>query len=143
MNTLFICVALTILLLYSLYFYSILSGKYAAYEDHLRAELMLLRETLGARYWRVLFPILGVTLCLEIAYFISGWMAIDNNVFRMLTIVFAGFEVFHSGRTLWFMKKFIQKKIDASKLLNWRLERITVLSFYVHAVLGILLIILP
>lgn len=143
MKILFYCAAALILFIYAPYFYYILSGKSTKFEDRLKIELQQLLAQIKAGAVRNVYPIIFLALMLEAAYFVSAWSSIDNIGFRWLTLAFAAFEVLHLARTVYFFRSFMRDKSGVERLIIWKLERFTVLVFFAHAIIGLVLLVLP
>lgn len=143
MKILFFCTAAAILILYAPYFYYILSGKSTVFENRLKVELQQLLAQIKAGTLRNIYPVIFFAVLLETAYFVSAWSAVDNIGFKLITLLFAAFEVFHLGRTLYFFQSFMRGKSEAERLIVWGLERFAVLVFFAHAIIGMVLLVLP
>ncbi len=143
MKVLFFCTAAAILFLYAPYFYYILSGKSTVFENRMQVELHQLLAQIKAGTLRNIYPVILFAVLLETTYFISAWSAVGNMEFRWITLVFAGFEVFHLVRTMYFFQAFMRGRSEADRLIIWGLERSTVLVFFAHAIIGMVLLVLP
>ena len=143
MQILFIALAVSLLILYSPYLWYILRGRAEGFESRLQQELMASLEFLRRNPWRTLLPVVGIALLLEAAYFVSAWVVFDRVVFRGITLGFVWFEVYHLGRTLWYLPRFISGGVKVDTLVSWALERTSAIAFSIHAILGLLLIIWP
>jgi len=138
----FVILAVSLLTLYSPYLVNILRGQAADFEERLQQEMLLALSDME-NPWRLLIPVIVVALALEAAYFVSAWLAVDRVAFRGLTLGFAVFEVYHLGRTGWFLRKFLRGSVGIDRLIVWSLERSSALVLSFHAILGLLLIIWP
>lgn len=143
MRILFIALAVSLFILYSPYLWYILRGRAGGFESRLQQELMASLELLQKNPWRILLPVVGIALLLEAAYFVSAWVIFDRVVFRGITLGFIWFEVYHLGRTMWYLPKVISGKAEVDTLVSWALERTSAIAFSIHAILGLLLIIWP
>lgn len=143
MQILFIGLAASLLLLYSPYLWYILRGKAGEFEERLQEEVAASLSHILQNPWRILLPVVAVALLAEAAYFLSAWMVFDRVVFRGITLGFILFEVFHLGRTLWYLPGFATGRVEVNTLVNWPLERTSAVAFSIHAILGLLLIIWP
>ena len=135
--------AASLLLLYSPYLLYILQGKAGEFEGRLQGEVEASLSHILQNPWRVLLPVVVVALVLEAAYFVSAWMVFDRVVFRGITLGFILFEVFHLGRTLWYLPGFATGRVKADTLISWSLEQTSAIAFSIHAILGLLLLIWP
>jgi hypothetical protein len=135
--------AASLLLLYSPYLLYILRGKAGEFEERIQEEVAASLDPILENPWRILLPVVAVALLAEAAYFISAWMVFDRVVFRGLTLGFILFELFHLGRTLWYLPGFATGRVKIDTLVSWPLERTSAIAFSIHAILGLLLIIWP
>lgn len=143
MRILFMIMAASLLLLYSPYLLYILRGKAEEFEGRLQEEVAASLDPVLENPWRILLPVVAVALLAEAAYFISAWMVFDRVVFRGITLGFILFELFHLGRTLWYLPGFATGRAKIDTLVSWPLERTGAIAFSFHAILGLLLIIWP
>ncbi|MGE5544249.1 MAG: hypothetical protein ACM3UW_04685 [Bacillota bacterium] len=143
MRILFVALAVSLLILYSPYLWYILRGTAEEFESRLQQEVTASLEFLQSNPWRVLLPVVVIALLLEASYFVSAWLVFDRVVFRGITMGFVLFEVFHLGRTLWYLPGFISGRVKVDTLISWALERTSAIAFSIHAILGLILIIWP
>lgn len=134
--------AVLILLLYSPYFVYILAGKAKSFENLLTVEILLLKDRYASRpvNWLLL---LIPALLIEAAYFVLAYFALRDTPLLWLTAAFALLELYHLIRYLWHFGGFAAGRLPVDRFVSWRLERISTLVFYTHAVLGIILILWP
>lgn len=143
MTFLFLCTAAVILLLYAPYFYYILSGKGSLFEAKMQNELMTVLPQIKAGAMRNLYFLVALIVLLEAAYFFSAWSAVDNPCFKWITIGFAAFEVYHLFRTAYYFRRYIKGAITGDRVISWPLERVVVMVFIAHAIIGAILLIFP
>lgn len=143
MRILFMIMAASLLLLYSPYLLYILRGKAEEFEGRLQEEVAASLDPVLENPWRILLPVVAVALLAEAAYFISAWMVFNRVVFRGITLGFILFELFHLGRTLWYLPGFATGRVKIDTLVSWPLERTGAIALSFHAILGLLLIIWP
>jgi hypothetical protein len=143
MTILFSILAACILLLYSPYFFSILTDRAAHLEQRLADEIVSIAEYVRSKpkAWPSTTVVAGLAVATELAYFVSCFLVISNDVFQYLTLAFALFECIHISRTLRGFILFVGKKIPLEKFVRWKQERTVALLFYTHALIAIVLII--
>lgn len=142
MKTVFLLMAFIMLLLYAPYFFALLRGKAKSFELYISKEMTSEQNPFFNMRSTVLFMAL-IAVIMDVLYFLGAWYAVDIQLFRWITLAFGGLEAFHVLRTLLFLYLYLQGKINWEKLFLWPLERTVALLFYIHAVLGVLLIVWP
>lgn len=121
--------------IYWIYFTRILKG------DSLSLELLIIKSLAE---WMIkngqaskikLWILMALSIALEITYFYLSLVVIVNPALKLLTGFFAGVEFYHMLNLVLRLKLFFQGRIMISQIFNWRIERISAILFFTHALL--------
>jgi hypothetical protein len=127
--------ALSIFLLYSVYFIKIIKGNPESFELELLSSLANWMIEKGAksqvRIWLMLF----LSLLLEASYFLLVFLIVANPVILGFTVLFAAFELLHLLVLGLAFKRFFQGQKILKEVFNWKMERSSALLFFTYSLL--------
>lgn len=127
--------AAIIFIVYGIYFVAIIRGNPQAMEGEMGETFALwLQKGGGSGQLRLSTLLLG-SLILEGAYFVLAFTLLHNPVMIILTLVLAVEELLHVGVVVNAVNKYWRRKIEAQKIFNWTIERVSAIFFFTHAFL--------
>lgn len=122
-------------LTYSYYFYKIMLGKPEDFEVELLKSLASWMVSNGSKSRSQLWMIYGISIILEIFYFVLVFTTIKHPVLLVITSFFIGIEFIHLAIIGRSFQKFFSGQIILKSLFNWKMERISALLFFTHSFL--------
>jgi len=127
--------ALLLLFMYFVYFMRILKG------DSQSLELLIIKSLAewmiknGPSSRLKLWILMGLSIVLEVAYFYLALVVIVNPALEVLTSFFAGVEFYHMFTMVLRFRMFFRGRLMISQVFDWRIERISAVFFFTHALL--------
>ncbi len=126
-----------IFLIYGSYVGRILKGNPQVLETEVNNMLSEWIQEDQKRFARQLLLLLGFGFILEAGYLILAFMVLHNPVMTLLTLVLAAEESLNIGMVIYAFYKYFRQKIDAEKIFNWKMERISAVFFFTHSFLAL------
>lgn len=134
--------AAVIFIIYGIYFAAILRGNPQVLELEMRGAFAAwLREGKGSGRVKLMILLLA-SLILEALYFVLAFLVLHNPVMIILTLILAGEELLHLVVVVNSAQKYWQGRIEAERILNWIIERVSAVFFFTHAFLVLVSLIL-
>jgi len=120
-----------ILVFYAYYLFQILRGQPERFEEALLEELenITSNEPVPVNFFIFL---IGLALILEGGYFVLSWIGINIVPYRILTVLFIAFEIWHGVKLIPALKALAGKTEFSSDLMDWRFERLSARFFAIH-----------
>lgn len=134
--------AAVIFIIYGIYFAAILRGNPQVLELEMRGAFAAwLREGKGSGRVKLMILLLA-SLILEALYFVLAFLVLHNPMMIILTLILAGEELLHLVVVVNSAQKYWQGRIEAERILNWIIERVSAVFFFTHAFLVLVSLIL-
>ncbi|HBK54280.1 MAG TPA: hypothetical protein DDZ44_10120 [Syntrophomonas wolfei] len=127
--------ALSIFLLYSVYFIKIIKGNPESFELDLLNSLANWMIEKGAKSQVRIWMMLLLSLLLEASYFLLVILIVANPVMLGFTVLFATFELLHLLVLGLAFKRFFQGQKVLKEVFNWKMERSSALLFFTYSLL--------
>lgn len=127
--------AAVIFLIYGIYFSYILRGKPQTLEIEMRESFVAWLQTDKGSARVRLSLMLIVSLALEVLYFVLAFLVLHNPVMIILTLILAVEELLHIGVVFNSTYKYFRGRIEADRIINWIIERVSAIFFFTHAFL--------
>ncbi len=127
--------ALTLFLLYSLYFVKIIKGSPEIFEKELLGGLANWMLEKGAKSQSHIWQMFLFSFLLEANYFLLVFLTIDNYFMLVFAVLFAAFELFHLFTLGFSLRGFFQGKKVLKEVFNWKVERCSALFFFTYSLL--------
>ncbi|MEN6462626.1 MAG: hypothetical protein ABFC94_14820 [Syntrophomonas sp.] len=134
-------IAVSIFLVYSIYFGKIIKGSPQTFELELLKALADWMINRGSSSKNQLWVMLLVTVVFEAGYFLLVFTLINNMVMQFLSGFVAGAEIFHLVVAAINFHRFFQGKIVLKDIFNWYIERISAVLLFTHSLLVLAVII--
>lgn len=143
MSIIFIILAALMLLMYLPYILTILAGRPQRFEDYVKRELARLISELRDGAPRTMMVFITFALAFEISYFITAWFTVRVLAYQLITIGITCFEAYHILRTIFFITRFFTNRAPLGRIFNWIIERLAAVLLFSHALIGLLLLLVP
>ncbi|MDD3879011.1 MAG: hypothetical protein PHP26_03355 [Syntrophomonas sp.] len=127
--------ALSIFLLYSIYFIKIIKGNPESFELELLNSLANWMIEMGSKSQVRIGLMLIFSLLLEASYFLLVILIVANPVILGFTVLFAAFELVHLLVLGLAFKRFFQGQRVLKEVFNWKMERSSALLFFTYSLL--------
>jgi hypothetical protein len=132
--------AVMIFLLYSVYFIKIIRGNPQGFELEILRSLANWIIVNGASSKRNIWAIFCGALLAELMYFYLTLEIIQNPVMIILTAIIVFIEIFHLIQLAVNLKRFFSGKYLLSQIFNWRVERVSAVTFFTHSFLVLIIL---
>lgn len=132
----------SLFLLYSIYFIRIIKGKPQSFEMELLKSLASWMVKRGHRSKGQLWLMYLMSLIIELVYFISVLLTIVNPFMQFFTALLVGLESYHLLWMAFSLRQFFAGKTRISQIFNWRMERISAILFFTHALLVLIVLLI-
>lgn len=133
-------IAVLIFLLYSVYFFKVISGNPQGFELEILRSLANWIIVKGASSKTNIWAIFFGSLLGELLYFYLTLVSIQNPVMRILTVILIFIEIVHLIRLAVNLHRFFNGKCLLSQIFNWRVERASAVIFFTHSFLVLIIL---
>ncbi|MEA1960144.1 MAG: hypothetical protein U9N81_02425 [Bacillota bacterium] len=135
--------AAIIFLMYSSYFIHILKGQPQDFEMEILKALAGWMVQQGSSSKMKMWHMFGLSLLIELIYFLLAFIVLANPFMIYLTVAFVGFEAYHYSSLAVSFKHFFSGQTKISDIFNWKTERLSATLFYTHAMLVLISLLFP
>lgn len=130
----------SMMLLQSVYVYNIALGKAGMFEKKLIGNMVLWLAASGSKVKSKLWGAYFLAVLVDVCYFMLCNIFFINTVFLSITAFLVGLEIYRLFFLGLRMREFFKSKISLLQMLDLRMERISSVMFFTHALLGIICI---
>lgn len=137
MTTAYGILAGVIFFIYGSYVGRILKGNPHVIETEVNNMLLEWIREDQKKFTRQLPVLLGLGFILEAGYLILAFMVLHNPVMILLTLLLGAEEGLNVVMVTHAFYRFCRNKLDAGKIFNWKLERVSAVFFFTHSFLSL------